>query len=284
MGGKSEQNTVQSSQTTPWGPAQGLLSGILAKVGGVDSSLSGAEQQALQGLLGNAGFLQSNFGGTALGLANNLLGGGGPDRTGMINQAYGQYQQQLSPYASGANLNPYETPGFSDALGTLRDDITGQVNSQFAAAGRDMSGANQMALGRGLSQGLGGLIQDQYNRNVQNQLGAAGALYGAGGQTAGLLSGLDQTRLGNQQAGLGVAQTAGEFANSPYLQTLAVEAQKRGIPLQTLASQMGLVLPAAQAFQSQTGTSNTSKQMSGAEQFATIAGGLGRLFGAGSGR
>lgn len=284
MGGKSEQTTQQSSQTTPWGPASGVLGGILGKVGGISSDLSGGEQSALQGLLGNAGFLSNNFGVQATGLANNLLAGGGPDRTGIANSAYNTLQSQLTPYASGANLNPYSTPGFSDALGTLQSDITNQINSQFAGAGRDLSGMNTQTLARGLSQGLGGLIANQYNQNVQNQLGAANTLFGAGGQTAGLLSGLDQTKLANQQAGLGAAQTAGEFSNSPYLQTLAVEAQRRGIPLETLASQMGLVLPAAQAFSNQTGTSTTTKQMSPAEQFATITGGIGKLFGSGTGK
>jgi hypothetical protein len=43
--------------------------------------------------------------------------------------------------------------------------------------------------------------------------------------------------------------------SGPMLQ-LQAEAQRRGIPLQTLAQQMGIALPAAQAF----GTTNTNTQ------------------------
>jgi hypothetical protein len=65
------------------------------------------------------------------------------------------------------------------------------------------------------------------------------------------------------------------------LQQLAVEAQRRGIPMSLLAQQMGLALPVAQAFGTTAGTSDMNKKMSGAEQFAMIAGGLGKLFGGG---
>ena len=89
----------------------------------------------------------------------------------------------------------------------------------------------------------------------------------------GLLSNLDQIKFGNQQAGLNAAKTAQGFANDPYNQMLAIEAQRRGIPLQTLAAQFGFAMPAAQAFATRTGTENTTKEMSGADQFAKIGAG-----------
>ncbi len=51
-------------------------------------------------------------------------------------------------------------------------DITNNVNSQFGAAGRTGSGANVMALGRGLTQGASGIYGNE--RNLQQQ--AAGLL------------------------------------------------------------------------------------------------------------
>ena len=53
---------------------------------------------------------------------------------------------------------------------------------------------------------------------------------------------LDQMRLSNMQAGLGAAEAARGIANDPFNQALAIEAQRRGIPLQTLAAQMGIAL------------------------------------------
>src|SRR5262249_17620864 len=115
----------------------------------------------------------------------------------------------------------------------------------FAGAGRDLSGLNQQALARGLSQGEGQLIANQYNQNAATQLGAMGSLYGAGNTTAGLLSSLNQQALANRQAGLGVASTGQSFANMPYEQQLAAAAQARGIPLQTLQTLVSMGVPIA---------------------------------------
>src|SRR4029077_20569404 len=91
-----------------------------------------------------------------------------------------------------------------------------------------------------------------------SQRSALDTLYGAGGQTAGLLSNLDQARLANQQGGIGAAGTALTAQNWGPTQQLAIEAQRRGIPLQALAAQFGMVLPAAQAFSTTAGTASGS--------------------------
>ena len=95
---------------------------------------------------------------------------------------------------------------------------------------------------------MAGNFQNEYNLSVAGQLGALNSLYGAGDTTAGLLSTLDQARLGNMKAGIGAADAAITAQIWGPTQMLAVEAQRRGIPLQTLAAQYGMVLPAAQAF------------------------------------
>ena len=68
-------------------------------------------------------------------VASNLLSGGNANaQAPMINSAYQQYQQQLNPYLQASYLDPRNTPGFGDALSTLNNDISNQVNSQFAGA------------------------------------------------------------------------------------------------------------------------------------------------------
>jgi hypothetical protein len=57
---------------------------------------------------------------------------------------------KCSPLASNTNYDPMSTPGIGTQLQALQDSITGSVNGQFAAAGRDMSGMNSKALGTGL--------------------------------------------------------------------------------------------------------------------------------------
>jgi hypothetical protein len=272
MGGQTRQETQQVQQSQPWAPASGALQGILANLNTVSPQLTGVENGALSQLsaLGAAG---NQFAPQIGGVANTLLQGGGPDRTGLVNDAYARYQAQLNPYLQTSYLDPRNTPGFGDALAALNADISNQINSQFAGAGRDLSGLNTQTLARGLSQGEGQLIANQYNQNAANQLGAMSNLYQAGGQTAGLLSQFDQARLANMQAGIGAADAANSAQQYGPVLELQAEAQRRGIPLQTLAAEMGIVLPTAQAFQTQTGQSTTMNSVPMSQQL--IGGALG---------
>ena len=250
------QNQNQTSVTTPWAPAAGQVQGLLGQLGTVNTSLTPAEQQAL-GQLTSLGQQGDQFAPAIGNVASTLLAGGGAnDQAGLINNAYSQYQKELNPYLQSSFLDPRNTPGFGDALSAVNSDITNQVNGQFAAAGRDLSGMNTQTLARGLSQGEGQLIANQYNQNVANQLGAAGSLYGAGNTTGGLLTGLNQQALMNEQAGVGVADAANATQAYGPLLELQAQAQARGIPLQTLAAEMGIALPAGQAF----GTTNQTGQ------------------------
>jgi hypothetical protein len=58
----------------------------------------------------------------------------------------------------------------------------------------------------------------------------------------------------------------------------AAEAQRQGIPIQNLTTLLGSISPVAQAFGTQNGNSSGTSTMSGAQQFATIAGGIGSLW------
>jgi hypothetical protein len=209
--------TSASGTTNPWAPAQPFLSGILAQLQGqlANASLTPQENAAIGGLAGSSNYI-GQFLPQATDLANTLFAGGNAQaQAPIVSGAYQQYRSELNPYLQTSFLDPRNTPGFADALAATNADITNQVNGMFAGAGRDLSGLNQQALARGLSQGEGQLIANQYNQNVANQLGAMGSLYGAGNTTAGLLSSLNQQDLANRQAGLGVASTGQSFANMP---------------------------------------------------------------------
>jgi len=280
MGGQSSQQQTQNSTTNPWAPAQPALQGILGQLQGQlgNTALTGQETGAINTLESNAAQgnpYASQIGGTTQQLLN---GGGATDQNGAIQQNYQRYQDQTNPLASNTNYNPMNTPGFSDALNTKISDITNGVNGSFAAAGRDFSGANSMALGRGISQGIAPTIAAQYNQNVQNQQGAAGNLYGAGNTNAGLLAGLNQQGLANKQAGAQMAPSALEANNYGANATLQAEAARRGIPVQALGLLANIGIPIAGLGGQSTGQSNTTNQMSGGQQFNQIAGGVGGLF------
>jgi hypothetical protein len=255
--GDDTETTTQTNQTstkTPWGPASGTLQGILGQVRGIDAGPNRLENAAFRGLLGNYDYM-SQFAPQISGLANTLLGGG-TDRTGMVQGGMDDYRNQLAGTIEGQYLDPSSNPFFNQVTSRISDDVQNRINAMYAGSGRDPSGAGSYGqnLGRGIAEATAPVFAQQYQQERLNQLGAMNSLYGAGSQSAGLLSQLDQTALGNRSAGVGVAGQAQSAANDPYNQILAVEAQRRGIPLQTLAAQMDIALPIGSAF----GTVNTT--------------------------
>jgi len=279
MGGESKSSQTQSSVTEPWKQAQPALQGILSQLQGNlnNTGLTSNENSALDTLTKNAG-TASQFAPQITGLASTLLNGGGAtDQAGNVNANYQRYVDQTNPLASNTNYDPRSTPGFSDALNAQIADITNNTNGTFAAAGRDFSGANSQTLGRGIAQGIAPTIAAQYNQNVQNQQGAAGNLYNAGNTNAGILSGMQQQDLTNRGQGVSAASAANDAQNAGANATLAAEAARRGIPVQALGLLAQIGIPIAGLGGTSNGTSTGTQQMSGAQQFATIAGGIGSL-------
>lgn len=286
MGGKSSQTTTQQSNTAPWEAAQPALQGILSQLQGnlSKTGLTNAEDNALAGSTNNAYDWTKQFAPSITGYAKDLMAGGGAlDQAGNVNQNYLDYKAATQPLASNTNYDPYATPGFRDAIDTLRSDITSQVNGQFAAGGRDFSGMNSQALGRGILQGLAPTIAAQYNQNVQNQQGAAGNLYNAGNTNAGILTGLQQQKLANQGQGVTAAGQGLDASNTGYNATMQSEGIRRNLPVQNLGLLAQIGVPIAALGSKSQGTSETTKQASPLEQFTQLAGGLGLLFGGGGG-
>ena len=273
--GTSKQQTTQESKTAPWEPAQPLLQGILGQLQTAlpNTGLTGAENTAITGATNNAYDWTKQYAPQIGSYATSLLNGGGAtDQAGNVNQNYLDYKANTQGLASNTNYDPRSTPGMSDLISTLTGDITQGVNGQFAAAGRDFSGANSQALGRGLTQGLAPVLLDQYNRNRDAQQGAAGNLYSAGNTNAGILSGLQQQKLANQGQGVNAAGAAMDANNAGYNATMQAEAQKRNAPLQNLSLLASLGIPIAGLGGQSTGTSNTTKTASPLEQAMQVGG------------
>jgi hypothetical protein len=277
MGGESKTSQTQESTTNPWAAATPALTGILGQLQTQlgNTGLTGAESGALNSLSANG---QNQNAGQISSLATSLLNGGGAtDQNGAINSAYQNYYNQTNPLASNTNYDPMQTPGLAQQLQTIQSDVGNSINSQFAAAGRDLSGANQQAYGRGVTQGMAPVITAQYNQNVQNQQGAANNLYNAGNTTSGLLSGLNQLSNQNKLQGVQTSNDALTAQNSGANATLAAEAARRGIPVQALGLLAQIGIPIAGLGGQSTGKSEGTSQMSGAQQFGTIMQGIGSL-------
>jgi hypothetical protein len=277
MGGKSESTQTQQSTTAPWAAAQPALQGILGQLSNqvANSGLSGASSNAINQLEQNAQ-AGNPYAGQISGLASNLLNGGGANaQAGNISGAYSTLQNQLTPYANGSMVG--NNPALKAQLDTIMSDVGNSVNSQFAGAGRDLSGANQQAYGRGVAQGIAPVLANQYNQDVQNQMSAANTLYNGGNTTAGLLTGLNQQGLSNQLQGAATSQDALAAQNYAPSQILQLEQMKQQIPAQNLGLLAQIGVPIAGLGSQSSGTSNTENQMSGVQQFMGIMQGIGSL-------
>lgn len=277
MGGTSKTSSTTNQTTNPWEPAQPALKNILGGVADVSPNLTPTETGAFSSLTANAQ-AGNPYAGQIGNLATDLLGGG-PDRTGLVNDAYSQYRTAMDPTARGDFLDPNKNPWFGQVTNTIGNDVQNRVNAMYAGAGRDPGGAGTygQTIGRGVAEGVAPVFANAYQNERANQLAGINGLFGAGGATAGLLSGLDQTALGNRQAGIGASNAALQAQNYGPSQLLAIEAQKRGIPLGILQQMTGIAAPIAGLGGQSTGTSTGSQTMSGAQQFAMIMQGLGSL-------
>ena len=261
MSGKSEQTQQTTGTSAPWAPAQPVLQNLLGNLNsfntGLTSNQSGAIDQMVA--LAKAG---NPYAPAIDSFATTALAGGGPDRTGLLSDAYANYQKNLQGTAAGDYLDPNRNPWFAQTTQTLGNDIQNRVNSMFAGSGRDLSGANQQLLSRSLAEGLAPAYGSIYSTERQNQLNAQNALYGAGNTTAQLLSGLDQTKLNNQATGINAANAATQAQLDPYNRLLAAESMKQGIPLTLLQQIAGIATPIAglggQTSSSMTGTNTMS--------------------------
>lgn len=277
MGGESSSTQTQQSQTAPWAATQPMLQAILGQVGtGLNNTrLTGAETGALDRLSQNAA-KGNPYAGQIGGYAQSLLNGGSANaQAGNVQSNLDAFTNRLQPYASGSMIG--NNPALAAQLAQIQTDVANSVNSQFAAAGRDLSGANQMAYARGVAAGQAPVIAAQYNQDVNSQINAANALYNAGNTTANTLSGMQQNYLANQGQGVTAAQSALDAQNYGANTTLAAEAQRRGIPVQALSLLAQIGVPIAGLGSQSTGTTTGTQQMSGAQQFSTLAGGIGSL-------
>lgn len=278
MGGQSSSSQTQSSTTAPWDAAQPAVKGMLGQVasGLNNTGVTGAENGALNTLATNGANAAATYAPSIADYAKTMLAGGGAqNQAGAVNQNYLDYQKSLQPFANGSMVG--NNPALQGQLNQIQTDVGNSVNGQFAAAGRDFSGANQQAYGRGVASGEAPVIAAQYNQDVANQRGAQDALYGAGNTTSSILSGQQQQANANQGTGVTAAGQATDAANVGANAALQAEAARRGIPVQALGMLAQIGIPIAGLGSQSTGQSQGTQQMSGAQQFGTIANGIGSL-------
>ena len=275
MGGSPSQTTQANTTTNPWAPTIPALQGILGQIQGQagNTAVTPTETNAFNTLSSNAA-AGDPYASQIGQVASNLLSGG-PNLTGQAQSAYDQYSKQVMPWANGSMGDPATNPALAQMLSTIKADTTNSINSQFAAAGRDMSGLNQQAIARGLAQGEAPTLL-----NAQTQgLNTAQSLYNAGNSTTGILSGLNQQSLANQQAGIGASNDAlGAQNYGPNMQ-LQIQAAQRNLPLSNIANLSSLLLPIAGLGGQSNSQSTTQTQIPALQQIMGGVAGAGGLLG-----
>lgn len=266
--GTSKSTQTQTSSTSGYGPAMGSVNDILGNIQGLlpSAGLSAKASGALDRIENNAnGPLQGDITSTIRGL---LSGGGAQANDAAIGQNLADYRAALQPTASGANIG--NNTALKGQLDTLLSDVTGNVNSSWAAAGRDGSPGNMQALSRGYTQAAAPIVAAQYNTDVQRMLDANAALYGAGNNTYGILNQNNAAANTNRLAGVSNADATNWGANS----ILGAEQNRFAIPAGNYTGLLGAVSPIAAQFGTTTGTTNGTQTLSPIAQIALAAGAL----------
>lgn len=279
MSGTSTTSQQSSSSLAPYSPATGSMNGILGQLGGMAGSagtLNPTESGAINQVISNANGTpdySSNINSGTLGLLN---GGGATANNGATLGTLGTLNNGIvGQTASGANIG--SNSALQPELNQIATDTTNNVNSNWAAAGRDGSPGNTQALARGIAAGEAPVIASQYNTDTTNALNAANTLYGAGNTTYGILNANQNNANTNFANGVGTVSGGVTAENAAPTAAINAAAQQFGIPVSQLTTLLGSISPVAAQFGTQSGTSSGTSQMSGAQQFATILQGLGSI-------
>lgn len=254
--GSNKSKTKSNQKQDPWAPTIPYLTGYLGQVGrlGQPGPTQG-QTEAYTNLLDvyGSGTPQAD---AISNLADETLAGVG-SRSGMAEDAYSNLQSTLDPYVSGQYLDPNSNPYLQDMLDTVGNQISERINSMYAGAGRDLSGMNQRAVARGISEGQLPILLNHFMQQQQNQLGAANQLANTGLSTAQVAQGLDQAALSGRAAGVPLAQEARAAEAWGPEQIFNLEQIYKDLPAQDLATIGSLLFPVAQLGQQQEGTSTT---------------------------
>lgn len=259
----STQDQTFYSKTDPWAGSRDALARVQALLkNDALGKATGGQLSAIDALKRAAGGIY-NFGDDANSVAKGLLAGGNAKQyAGDYERNLADLRARLAPTADGS-VNPMDDPSMRAYLDTITSDIKRGTNSQWAAAGRDLSAGHAQALSRGVSQGTAGILTEQYNRNVANKMNAANELYGAGYGTAGALTGLNAQENQNRLMGLGAASAANELSMNPARQQWNAANLEAMLPYQSIAQYQDLANKLAGVGSETSGSTRTTGTRTG---------------------
>lgn len=255
--GSQKQKQSSTQQVDPWAPTQPLLKEMIAGLGGAygsaDTSGVASAIDAQKANIGQANPAAAAGTNVATGILN------GTDYAPKVGAAYDEFNRRLSPTADGGNLDVMNNPQLQAMLKQVATDASEGINSQFAAAGRDLSGYNQRAVAEGVSRAQTPLLLDQYNREQGRTDAAARDLFQGGTGTATTQAGLDAQRAGLQTGAVGLLDQINKDRVAQGQEAIDLETLKAQIPYMNEGWLAQLLYPAAGLGGTQTGTATGSK-------------------------
>jgi hypothetical protein len=226
---------TQTTKSEPWKPAQGALRGVLSDATSLYNS-GGFQVNPFAGdMVANQDPLQAQAYANATGLSGAAQGN--------IGMAQGAVNAAMDPNAQSAQ--------FGQVVQNTIDRIMPQINSSFAGSGMTGSGLHAQNLGAGVSQGVAGVLDSNWQANQNRAL-----------QAAGMTPGLNAAMFGandyaNQYGGQAQEQAQNE-TNAQVLQDQQAQAAR----MQALQNYAQLIMGVGGQGQTQTSTQGGGGLMS----------------------
>lgn len=272
LGGSSSRRTnttATSGQTDPWDEAIPQLRDFLGTLGRSSPTNPGpneTQSTAITQLENNAAAGNPHVGDIEH-LTNDLFAttSGAP----AVHQGYDELNRRLTPTADGTNLNVANDPNLQRLLQMAGDDTAGRINSQFAGAGRDMSGINQQSVAKGVGQAQLPILVDQLNREKGRTDAAARTLFDANTTAETTGANLDRQAADLRARGIDTAAAGVAARDEGPSKILALEELRKKMPFDEMGWLAELLYGAAGLGNQSSGTSYSR----GNQQ--SIAGGIG---------
>ena len=244
--GGSMGSSSSKTKTDPWAPTQPILKEIVGAASPLvgQTGVTAGQQGAYDSLLAKAKE-GTPYAGQIDAAAKGALGYDNTPQKDMVSGAYGDLQGSLGKYAAGDYLDVANNPQLKALMDSVSADATDRANRQFAAAGRDFSGAHMGAVAKGVTSATAPLLLDQFNKQQQLQMGAAGQLFSGAGSTAGQMSQLDQVLQQIKSGGIDASGKALDANSWGENSTLALEQQMKNMKAEDLALLASLITPIA---------------------------------------
>lgn len=229
--GSSSTDQKQKGKQDPWAPAVPYIKDFLPQI--PQPTGVTPDQQAAAGQIKEVAGQGNPYAGDIDALAKDLFATG--SYAPQVGGAYDDLSRRLTPTADGTNLDIENNPYIQRILQQTADDAQTRINAQFAAAGRDMSGYNQQAVARGVTQAQLPVLADLFSKEQGRTDAAARDLFEAGKGTATTQAGLDQLADQLRTAGIDVGKSAIDAELWGPNSVLQIDEQLKQLPFDELA-------------------------------------------------